>query len=487
MRILFLVSGVYPHYMGGVSTWAHELITNLPDFEFTIVSVVSNPHVELRYPIAPNVKKIITLPLWGTDRPEEYDNRPLISVISRARKTNEEVIESKFIPSFKIFFEELISGGKNPDRLGIALSKMHQFFAQYDYKTTMRSRAIWDTCFEIIQQNPMLSRMSSQSFVNICRSLDRYLRILTLPVPEADLSHCAIAGVSGIMGVLGKIEKSMPFILTEHGVYYRERLLDIINLPLDNDFPARFFWGNFFRALVRVNYYYADALYPVCSFNIRWEDELGWNHKPKKVIYNGVDTDRFRPIDLPKQVDVPTIASVIRIDRFKDPLNLIVAMSHVVKAIPTAVCFIWGPCHDEDYAKLCVETVERYNLQNHIRFMGFTREPVKAYNMADVVVMPSLTEGFPFALLEAMACGKPIVATDIGGVREALGDCGILVPPRSPKCLAEAIVKLLSDKRLAMELGKKARERVVTKFSLNSMIAEYRSIYEKGGRIAANS
>ena len=72
MRVLFLVSGVYPHYMGGVSTWADQLLRGMGEHEFHVVSVVSNPHVEVRYKLPPNVKEIITIPLWGTEKPEEY-------------------------------------------------------------------------------------------------------------------------------------------------------------------------------------------------------------------------------------------------------------------------------------------------------------------------------------------------------------------------------------------------------------------------------
>lgn len=435
MRVLFLLSGVYPHYLGGVSTWANELVSNMTKFEFVIVSVVSNPHVEIRYPIPPHVKEIITIPLWGSDRPEEYNDRSLNSIISRSRKTSERVIESGFIPPFRVFLEECILGGDKPERMGYAFREMHHFFSNYDFKATMRSKALWENCLEIFEDNPLLGSLNSSSLVNICRSLDRYLRILSIPVPEVDLSHCAIAGVAGVMGVLAKIEKGTPFILTEHGVWFRERLLDIIDLHLEHDPPAKFFWVNFFKALTRMNYYYADAIYPVCHFNVRWEDELGRDNL-KRVIYNGVDTNRFRPMDIPRLHDGPTVVSVTRLDRFKDPLNLIEAMSHVVEAIPKErpIALIYGPSHDEDYAELCSEVVEKRNLQNVVKFMGFTREPEKAYNIGDVVVLPSLTEGFPFALIEAMACGKPIVATNVGGVKEALGDCGTLVPPRSPSC-----------------------------------------------------
>ncbi len=76
-----------------------------------------------------------------------------------------------------------------------------------------------------------------------------------------------------------------------------------------------------------------------------------------------------------------------------------------------------------------------------------------------------------------MACGKPVVATDVGGVREAIGDCGIVVPARSPRKLAEGIMKLLKDEELARSLGERARRRVLSTFTFRRFIEDYRRVY----------
>ena len=79
----------------------------------------------------------------------------------------------------------------------------------------------------------------------------------------------------------------------------------------------------------------------------------------------------------------------------------------------------------------------------------------------------------------AMACGKPVVATDVGGVSEILGDAGILVSPRNPRTLARGILKVLSDEELARELGLRARMRVLKKFPIWKIVKEYREIYRE--------
>ncbi len=99
--------------------------------------------------------------------------------------------------------------------------------------------------------------------------------------------------------------------------------------------------------------------------------------------------------------------------------------------------------------------------------------------MADVFVAPSWAESFPYTVLEAMAAGRPVVATDVGGVREAVlhGRTGLLVPPRDSIALADAIVALLSDPPRAAQLGAAARELVARRFTVERMVAETASVY----------
>jgi glycosyltransferase involved in cell wall biosynthesis len=99
----------------------------------------------------------------------------------------------------------------------------------------------------------------------------------------------------------------------------------------------------------------------------------------------------------------------------------------------------------------------------------------------DVFVLPSLWEGLPNVVLEVMACGKPVVATAVDGTPEAVvdGETGLLVPPRDPKALAEAIIKLLGDEKNIKTMGMKGRERVEQTFSLETQIDRFVELYEK--------
>lgn len=463
--------------MGGVSTWADTLIRGLPDTRFRIVSVVSNPNVELRYALPSNVEGVTTLPLWGEERPEEFNGETYRSFLSRRVRTQERHIRRLFLPHFERFIDGSINGGEGVEQLGESLYQMHMYFRDRDFKKTFQSRQVFDAFESFLEGHGLYQHMNLFEAANVLRTLSRYLKVLTIHPGEVDVSHSAIASIAGLIGVVAKMKSNVPFMLTEHGLYYRERVLDLINRA--PNFPTKVLWSNFFRSVTRLNYRFADAIYPVCRFNRRWQEEFGVPEDRISVIHNGVDWQRFRPKVVERAAPGPTVTAVIRIDRLKDPMNLIAAMAHVRKEIPNVQCLIYGPSPDLDYARLCAETTRRLGLENVVRFMGYTSQPEVAYNAADVIVMPSISEGFPYALLEAMAAGKPIVATDVGGVREALGDGGIIVPPRSPRLLADSIITLLRDPALRGRLGSRAWFRAVAMYSSSEFLRQYGEAYRR--------
>ena len=100
-----------------------------------------------------------------------------------------------------------------------------------------------------------------------------------------------------------------------------------------------------------------------------------------------------------------------------------------------------------------------------------------AYQAGSIVVLCSVSEGFPYSLIEAMTCGRACVATDVGGVTEALGDTGLVVPPRSPERLARACLTLLRDDRMRRRLGSAARARALEYFTVDEAINTFDEIY----------
>lgn len=474
MMIVMLNEGTYPYYKGGVSTWAHVLISGLKEFNFLTITLTTKPLLKPIYRSPPNLKCVINIPLWGTEHfgehLKEFTVRRLIKL---SAWTREDDIKENFVPYFRTFLREAKAGGRDPEAMGDALVNMHKFLLNHSFRKTFRSVHVWKTFLDEIIGDELYSNMRISYVLKLSHIIRHLFRILAYDYPEATLYHSSASGLCGLIGVVKKIENETPYIVTEHGVYFRERLLDVHS---ELNLPEKIFWLNLFRTITLVNYHYADRILPVCEFNIRWEAEFGIPRRKIEVIYNGVDVDRFKPMEVEVKGFKPIVV-MSKIEKLKDILNMIEAMEYISKEASEVKCEIYGPIIDEKYFNTCLKRAYELNVLDKISFMGATDRPEIAYNRAKVVVQPSLSEGFPFTIIEAMSCGKPVVATNVGGVQEAIADTGIIVPPRSPKDLADAVLKLLKDEDLRKELGRRARERVLKMFSQRKFIEEYRRLY----------
>ena len=110
-----------------------------------------------------------------------------------------------------------------------------------------------------------------------------------------------------------------------------------------------------------------------------------------------------------------------------------------------------------------------------------TTDVVGAYRDADVVLLTSISEAFPYSVIEAMSCERAVVASDVGGVSEALEDCGILVKPRDEAAFADAVTALLDDASLRTRYARRARQRVLEEFRLAASVHAYLELYRELG------
>jgi len=217
---------------------------------------------------------------------------------------------------------------------------------------------------------------------------------------------------------------------------------------------------------------------PVCAYNSRWEKHLGVPQSRIKVIFNGVDPEKFYPYKQEKS-DRARVSSVGLIYPLKGQLDLIDAAAILRPEFDNLDVRFYGTPADREYFNSCMSKVAEFKLDDCVEFAGSTNEPWKVYNDADVMAFPSISEAFPYAVLEAMSCGAAIVATDVGGVREALGDCGLLVPARTPHAMARAISFLLNNGAERERLGQMARARVLKHFTEEQFLNSYESTYSK--------
>jgi glycosyltransferase involved in cell wall biosynthesis len=120
------------------------------------------------------------------------------------------------------------------------------------------------------------------------------------------------------------------------------------------------------------------------------------------------------------------------------------------------------------------------DLSSCVRFAGTRRDIPRILPVLDVFVLPSLYEGFGIAILEAMAAGKPVVATTVGGIPEFVvqGETGLLVEPGNAEALVEAIGCLLSDRERARQMGIRGRERVLAGYQISTVVRRHEQVYE---------
>lgn len=217
-------------------------------------------------------------------------------------------------------------------------------------------------------------------------------------------------------------------------------------------------------------------------------DLVGEGVQPGKagLIYNGIDTARFSgPFDraaarakLGISSDATVLTIVANLARYKGHSDLLQGLAAVRDRLPTGWVLLAAGRDDGALASLHQEA-EALGLSQHVRFLGLRRDVEDLLRVSDIGILASHEEGFSNALLEGMAAGLPMVATDVGGNAEAVidGVCGAIVPARDPRRLGEAIARLASDPSLAARQGGAARERAERVFSLDAMIDSYEDVY----------
>jgi len=203
-------------------------------------------------------------------------------------------------------------------------------------------------------------------------------------------------------------------------------------------------------------------------------------------IYNGVDTERFHP-ELSRawrksvgwsddNVVFGLVGNYTPAKRHSDFVEFADLLS---KRYPQARFLMVGADHGMKHS--IVKQIEDRGLMSKFCIVDETRDPAHIFASLDVYVCASLTEGFSNVLLEAMACGKPVIATDAGGNAEAVadGETGFIVPIGAPQAIAHAAEILLCDSALRRSMGKAGRRRVEEKFSLQAMTHETEQLYLK--------
>jgi glycosyltransferase involved in cell wall biosynthesis len=329
----------------------------------------------------------------------------------------------------------------------------------------------------------------------------RGYKVLLICKPESEIKNCALKeGIDTItMSIAGegdpftiykllKIikQKKIDFIITNTAKELRlsgivsklsGRTKVIarqgIDYPLKNTLRYRFTYNLLADAIVANS----EATKKTILKNAPW-----LNPDKVKVIYNGIDTDLYSQANTKSLRDEIGFSNDDKIIGFAGRLNvqkgvkyLLEAFKVVAEKSSSAKLLIVGKGDLETYVK---EFTAKHNLKSRIHFAGFREDIPNIMRTIDILVLPSLWEGFGIVLIEAMAAGKPCVATNISSIPEIMmdGENGFLVPPENTQAIADALMKLVSDEKLSERLGRKGSEIVNEKFTIDRMIRNYEKL-----------
>jgi glycosyltransferase involved in cell wall biosynthesis len=201
---------------------------------------------------------------------------------------------------------------------------------------------------------------------------------------------------------------------------------------------------------------------------------LGANAEKISVIHNGVDTDHFAPL-----ANIPAKNQILWIGKYvpgKGVEYLLRGFQLFSREFPdyTLLMIGRGPQKDD-----CTKMIENLGLNEKVILRDFVdnKDLPEIYQQSSLFVLPSLMEGVPRTILEAMACGVPVACTELPQLVKIVSGCGLLFPPRDPKALAAALSTLVSDHKMAQGCGRNGREKAVSTYSWSDTVSKTLDLY----------
>ncbi|ARP73669.1 glycosyl transferase [Streptomyces pluripotens] len=461
-HVTLLTEGTYPHSHGGVSVWCDQLVQGMPDLDFDVIAVTGTGREPVVWELPSHVHDVLCVPMWGA---------PPAGRLPRGRARN------RLSAAYERFLTSLLDPHAE-EHFAPALYTMARAAVEGTLSAFLRGdraiailAAVWNRPGLAVRE----ARPTLHDAVTATALLEHALRPLAAPPPRYGVAHAVSGGVAVLPGLAGVERYEVPLLLTEHGVYLRERYLGYRTAPYR--WPVKALVLGFFRLLAEESYRRAALITPGNRYNRLWEEQGGADPRAIRTVYNGVDPAAFPPAG--PEPDEPTLSWAGRVDPIKDLETLIRAFCLVRAELPAARLRLFGgtPRGGEVYRERCEALAAELGHADAVTFEGRVDDIKDAYAAGNVVMLSSISEGFPFTLIEAMSCGRATVSTDVGGVREAVGDAGLVVPPRDPARMAAAALELLGDVERRRAMGEAARLRVIDRFTLCQTIETFRSVY----------
>ncbi|NLT54946.1 MAG: GT4 family glycosyltransferase PelF [Actinomycetales bacterium] len=462
MKVSLIVEGCYPFVTGGVSTWCDQLIRGLRQHSFEVVAITGSSGQRPLLDLPENVLSLRTVALWDWVPPRWRSPRS---------------IRRAFLDAYRPFLLAVLDPAVPQQAFTDGLRELFVLAQATDLALAQRSEEAVSLLAETWHEVFPDRRMSLRDAVEATEVVEHLLLPLSERVIEADVSHAASNGLPALMGLAAKWRYGTPLVMSEHGVYLRERYLSCRGAGYR--WPVKTMLLSLIRRICVSAYAACDTIVPVNVYNQRWEVRNGADPDAISTSYNGVDAASFAPAS--GEPETPTIGWVGRIDPLKDLETLVRAFALVRETIPEAVLRLFGPVPEggEWYERRIRALVDELGLTASVTFEGPVRPVARAYHASTVVALSSISEGLPYTVMEAMMCGRTTVSTAVGGVPEIVGDTGVVVPPRDPGALAKGCIGLLDDPERRACLAESARARAIERFCLERMLEAFDGVYEE--------
>ncbi len=471
MHICLVAEGCYPYIVGGVSSWLHSLISNCPEHTFSVIAI--NPEKKARGQFKFKFPKNLI----------EVQEVFLDEAFALKGKINKRI---KLTEAENATLVQLLNGEKVDWHVIFELFSSGAAKQPYSAIDFMLSRNFYD-----LIQASYGEKYAHIPFTEVFWNLRSMYLILFYLIEndyiKADLYHSVSTGYAGVVATKVAHQYNKPLLLTEHGIYTREREEEIIKSDwIQSHFKDM--WIKFFKNLSDAIYSDADQVLTLFNKNKAIQVELGCPEEKIQVIHNGVRLAQFASVKRkPADSDKMVVAAIVRIVPIKDIKTMLQAFSIVARKIANVEFLIIGPTDEnEAYYEECQQYAEVLNMTN-VRFTG--RVDIRDYlGEIDVHVLSSISEGQPLTILETLINKIPNVTTDVGDCASLIygesaddnyGQAGYVVNIMDFNGIAKAIIKLLENPQRRREFGENGYQRVVNRYAFAQFIESYQAIYRQ--------
>jgi glycosyltransferase involved in cell wall biosynthesis len=439
VRVNLVTEGNYPVVVGGVTRWCQLLIGELRHVEWTVQALGVAP-----------------IPGLDVGVPVTYPS----ATPSRAAAAS----TSEGIAAVVELTRQLLAARPEPSALQRAVVECHRLRRSLPDLVRQRPPAVDLAVVDAL--SGVEGRLRPERVEECVEVVQEVVDLAMLHPSDADLVVCACAGRAAVPAVVAQAVHGVPVIVVEHGIYVDEAVMRTSGDDVDP--VVRSLVRRAASNLAAMAYFTAVTVVDVSRANRSRSITHGADARRTLVVPNGVGI----PSEVPALPRTSVVGMVGRVDPFKGVDIFVEMAAEVLRRVPGAQFVHIGPVEAgmERYARDCVDRAAALGLGQRLEFRGAHPAPEHVLNEFDVFVMPSRTEGLPFALLEAMAAARPVVATQVGGMPEVLDGCGVLVPDGSVELLAAAVVDLLQHPDQAAQMGRQARARVAERYPLDVML-----------------